>query len=136
MNDSNIVENNIVIEDKDVLVSRNKRLAKLNGELLEVSFDIYQNLHENAMRGILEESWYRGLYQVLILDSSNPDIKVDGRIDLLISNAELSKLNNELLEVIFQIFQALYENPKRDELEDIWYSKLHKILIENSRSPL
>ena len=128
-------------DTKENLIDINKRLAKLSEELLTVDFEIYETLHENEKRNILEESWYLGLHKILIVESENAlstfrSLGDESTITLMIKNAKLEKLNSELLLVSFEIFQTLYDAQKRNDLEEYWYKILHELLIIKSRNPL
>lgn len=74
-NINKLIDNNSTLVNTNAeLVHVNKeavRMAKLNQELLTVSFEIYQTLEENPKRSILEEAWWRGLRELLIVRSKN-----------------------------------------------------------------
>jgi len=68
---------------------------------------------------------------------------IDNNSTLVNTNAELAhvnkeaismaKFNQELLNISYEIYQALDENKKRSILEEAWYRGLQELLIEKSK---
>ena len=70
-----LLANNTTLTNTNAeLVHVNKeaiQMARIHQDLLPVSYEIYQTLHDNPKRSIQEEVWYLGLHEVLIAKSSS-----------------------------------------------------------------